>query len=109
MCKLVKTNPALFKNLLKNNGVFAGKSEEEIDGYINQLSKMDSDTLKTVMSTTNAMQKYVKPMKELYDRLDKVIELIEYSLSLSLPLSLSLSHIYMLRQLMDVLSTFVAR
>ena len=78
MCKMLKSNPKLFKDMLKSNGMFPGQTDEQIDSYIDQLQKMDASTLKTVISGTGKLQKYLKPLKEIYEKVDKATGCAKY-------------------------------
>lgn len=71
MCKLVKTNPGLFKTMMKSNGMFANQTEEQLDAYIEQFKTMDPRSLKTLIAGTSMIQKYRKPFEDIYNRVDK--------------------------------------
>lgn len=68
MCKMVKSNPSLFKQTLKSNGMMFGQTDEQLDTYIDQLSKMDPDSLKKMIH----FQKYLNPLKDIFVKVDKV-------------------------------------
>ena len=67
ICKLVKTNPALFKSMMKS-GMMSGLPDSQIDSYIDQLSKMEPDTLRSVISSTTWASTYLKPLQEYYKK-----------------------------------------
>ena len=71
LAKMVKDNPQMFKSMIKSSGMMPGQSDEQINKYVEQLQGMDVSTLKTLMWGTTQGQKYIKPMKEMYDKLDK--------------------------------------
>ena len=72
MAKMLKTNPVLFKKMMKQQGgMFANQTDEQIDSYIQQLSQMDEKQLKQIFTTGTWLQQYAGPAKEMYDKVDK--------------------------------------
>ena len=68
----LKTNPGLYKSMLKGKGaMFGGVTDEQIESFIDTAAMMDSNTLKIILKILKYLGSWAKPLTDFYNLVDK--------------------------------------
>lgn len=69
--KTLKTNPGIFKTMLKGKGeMFGGVTDDQVNSFIDSASRMDATTLKYIFYVLKFIGGLVKPATTLYNTVD---------------------------------------
>jgi hypothetical protein len=68
MVNMMKSNPALIKQMAAMNPAMSGMSEEQVIKQLDMMADMDPETLKRMMSFAGGVQKAVQPLRQAWNK-----------------------------------------